>query len=79
MRTSRYKFVRRGTGELQLYDLAADPYELQNQHGNPAYAEIESALASRLEALRDCAGETCRAQPPASLELFDSREAALVP
>ena len=28
---SRYKYVQNGTGEVELYDLRSDPYELQNQ------------------------------------------------
>ena len=64
-----YKAVRTGgyayhyypeTGEEELYDLGADPFQLQSLHEDPAYATVKADLRSRLEALRDCAGEACR-------------------
>jgi arylsulfatase A-like enzyme len=45
--------------EAELYDLDADPFELQNQlFGNPSPGTIATrdALHARLDALRDCAG-----------------------
>ena len=61
------------TGELELYDLGADPYELQNQILNPAYDAAEASLAARLAALRACAGESCRRKPDLKLKLSRSR------
>lgn len=52
VRTTQYKYVELGTGERELYDLAADPYELVNQANNPAFADIRSQLATRLQQLR---------------------------
>jgi N-acetylglucosamine-6-sulfatase len=69
VRTSRYKYVANGTGEIELYDIAADPYELTNLHGDPAYAAAEAALASRLASLRSCAGKSCRTKPGLELKL----------
>ena len=40
------------TAESELYDLAADPYELQNETNNPAYASTKATLAARLRELR---------------------------
>lgn len=74
VRTSRYKFVENATGEIELYDLAADPYELTNLHGNPDYAEAEAALAQRLAALRACAGRSCHSRPAMRLELPQPRK-----
>jgi hypothetical protein len=31
-----------------LYDSATDPYQLQNEHGNPAYAVVVNELHSVL-------------------------------
>ncbi len=38
--------------ELELYDLAADPYELENLAADPAHAERISEMAARLRELR---------------------------
>jgi N-acetylglucosamine-6-sulfatase len=43
-----------------LYDLRKDPYELHNLHDS-ADPDLISKLGARLDALRDCAGEGCRA------------------
>jgi hypothetical protein len=47
------------TGERELYDLNADPYQLQSKPrtGNE---QLYSTLESRLNALRACSGEACR-------------------
>jgi arylsulfatase A-like enzyme len=52
VRNQQFKYVEYVTDETELYDLAVDPYELQNQSGNPAYASVETALAARLRELR---------------------------
>jgi N-acetylglucosamine-6-sulfatase len=55
IRTSRYLFVSYVTGERELYDLAADPYELANLAGS---APIEQA---RLEGILE---RFCDPPPP---------------
>jgi arylsulfatase A-like enzyme len=67
--TSRYVYVENISGEHELYDLAIDPYELDNQANNPAYDAIEAALASRLATLRSCAGDGCRTKPALEMKL----------
>ena len=69
IRTSRYKYVEYGSGGIELYDLSADPYELNNLHADPAHAALEATLASRLAALRTCAGPSCRTKPSLKLKL----------
>lgn len=51
IRTPDLKYVELKTGEKELYDLVADPYEMDNRSGDPAYADQESALAYELDRL----------------------------
>ena len=69
IRNARYTYVQNATGELELYDLRKDPFQLQNQISNPAYDAAEAALAKRLARLRNCAGASCRSRPDLRLEL----------
>jgi arylsulfatase A-like enzyme len=64
IRSRNYLYAEYQNGDRELYDLQKDPYELQSQHANPAYTEVENALAGRLRNLVTCAGATCRARPP---------------
>jgi arylsulfatase A-like enzyme len=60
LRTDRYKLIR-FYGDLdlwELYDLATDPRELHNLHGQPGYEGVQDELHRRLEALRAEFGDT---------------------
>ena len=60
LRTSRYAYFEYGqTGEKELYDLKADPYQLESIHKS-ADPALLSRLRVRLEALKDCVGADCR-------------------
>ena len=72
VRNSKYTYVSNASGETELYDLDADPYQLDNQVANPAYDAAEAALAARLAGLRTCAGESCRLRPALKLKLSRS-------
>jgi arylsulfatase A-like enzyme len=51
------KYVEYEGGERELYDLGTDPYELTNRYaGTPP-----AGLASRLQELKSCSGDSCRA------------------
>ena len=73
VRTARYVYVENLTGELELYDLDADPFQLQNLAADSAYDRVEAALAARLASLRSCAGDGCRAKPDLKLKLPRSK------
>jgi arylsulfatase A-like enzyme len=60
LRTGKYLYVEYESGEYELYDLVEDPYELHNFYDSADPALI-AELHARLEALRDCSGESCRA------------------
>jgi N-acetylglucosamine-6-sulfatase len=76
VRTDRYLLTEYETGEHELYDLRNDPFELQNQFGNPIYGPVRGALERLLAGLSSCAGRSCRQRP--ALKLRFSRCAAVV-
>ena len=51
------RYVEYATDERELYNLKTDPYEIANDYDPTA---PPSDLVARLQALEDCAGETCR-------------------
>jgi arylsulfatase A-like enzyme len=69
IRTNRYLYVEYGTGERELYDVLADPDELQSRQADPALAGIETSLAQRLAALLLCSGPSCRRPPSLAVVL----------
>jgi len=60
LRTQRLKYVEYTDGERELYDLRADPYELENLQAKTAPALL-ARLSAILGAMRTCAGASCRA------------------
>jgi arylsulfatase A-like enzyme len=48
-----------GVPQYELYDLDADPYQLESVHNDPDYAAIRAQLAARLANLRNCSGNAC--------------------
>ncbi len=59
LRTPDYLYVEWINGDVELYDLHADPYELQNIAAS-APPDLLSRLSARLSALRACAADSCR-------------------
>lgn len=57
IRTTTHKYIRYSTGEEELYDLVADPFELQSRHADPAFAAIKAQLRAELQSL-------CSPPPP---------------
>ena len=59
VRMERYAYVEYETDERELYDLQEDPYELKSidESADPA---LLGDLHARLEALRNCTGDSCR-------------------
>lgn len=60
VRTPTHKYVEYATGEKELYDLTSDPYEMNNAYDATADPTLIANLKARLEALKACAGDTCR-------------------
>jgi N-acetylglucosamine-6-sulfatase len=65
VRTGTHKYVEYENGEIELYDLEADPYELESLHESADTALVED-LKARLEALKNCSEEGCREAEDAS-------------
>lgn len=51
------------TPERELYDLDADPFQLESLEDESSADDLEAALKSRFDRLRDCAGIAGRDQP----------------
>ena len=62
-RTADAVYIRYRYGEQEMYDLVADPYELDNVHGVPAYADLEASLSASVDAI---VRTRCRSAPPGS-------------
>ncbi|MBI2330683.1 MAG: sulfatase [Chloroflexi bacterium] len=54
-----YVYVEYANGEAEVYDLAADPYQLENLAGRLS-PETLATLHTKLEALKYCEGSDCR-------------------
>ena len=59
VRTRRYTYVAHAHGERQLYDLWADPYQLDNI-AYSASSDLLADLSGWLTALAACSGTACR-------------------
>ena len=60
IRCERYALVRWGNGDRELYDLTADPYQLDGATLLRERPALAAALEERLEALLSCKGAECR-------------------
>jgi len=63
-----WKYVEYVTGETELYNLNADPFELNNVTAKPAHAAVKANLATKLHSLQG----GCAITPPASGDGFAS-------
>jgi arylsulfatase A-like enzyme len=58
---TRYRiYVRYVDGQRELYLLTKDPYELNSKH-RTASSALLSSLKAKLDALKTCAANSCRA------------------
>ena len=60
LRTADYTYIEYANGAVELYDLHADPYQLQNIAAT-ADPGLLAMLHAWLEALRGCSAASCRA------------------
>ncbi len=59
VRTDRFKYVKWSFGSEELYDLANDPYEMENLASDPTWSATRARLLSLANRLKSCKGEAC--------------------
>ncbi|MBM3668253.1 MAG: hypothetical protein FJW90_12450, partial [Actinobacteria bacterium] len=59
VRRGDWVWIEHNNGDRELYDLAADPFQLQSLHQSPAHAPVIAELEALLAQLRDCLGPSC--------------------
>ena len=65
IRTGTHKYVEYDNGDMELYDLTADPYEMESLHESADPALVED-LKAKLDALKSCSEEGCQGAEDAS-------------
>jgi N-acetylglucosamine-6-sulfatase len=58
--SDRWKYVRYRTGEVEMYDLKADPYELENVYGKPGYQVEQARLRALYHKFKKCDAAECQ-------------------
>ncbi|HSV41407.1 MAG TPA: sulfatase [Nocardioidaceae bacterium] len=69
LRTAQWKLIRYDSGDVELYDLDADPNELESVADDPALEEVLAELLEVWHSLRSCLGTTCVTPLPSDLQL----------
>ena len=60
VRLGRYKYVEYETGDRELYDIAKDPYELNNRVTDPRFDRVQAILRRQVHRLEGCVGRDCK-------------------
>ena len=60
IRTPEWLYVENGTGELELYDMVQDPYQVESLH-NEVDSEFLRPFQERMQTLLSCSGSSCHA------------------
>jgi hypothetical protein len=72
LRAGDYVYIEYVTGDRELYDLRADPFELRNVAGTVDPALLRQ-LAARLATVRRCRGAACRPAEDAAVPAITTR------
>ncbi|MGZ5312511.1 MAG: sulfatase family protein [Solirubrobacterales bacterium] len=59
IRSGRWVYLDDNAQGTELYDLSADPFQLESLHASTAHEAIRDQLAARLAQIRTCAGASC--------------------
>src|SRR6185437_14391461 len=58
--THRYRYMEwRVSGQVELYDMLTDQFQLNNVAGKSDCVEVRKSLAEALQALQGCGGAAC--------------------
>ena len=68
IRLQTLSYIEYKTGEIELYDLNTDPYQLQNL-ASTADPQLLAQLSTRLKALATCKADSCRTAEDAPFDL----------
>ncbi len=60
VRTPHWSWWRYEDGSEELYDLVADPFQLNSRASDPAYRRTRAALIREWQRLKDCSGASCQ-------------------
>ncbi|MBN1770339.1 MAG: sulfatase [Deltaproteobacteria bacterium] len=63
IRVPGWTYLEWESGDVELYDLAADPFQIDSAHDLPGLATRRAELAALLGGLRGCAGAACFGLP----------------
>lgn len=61
LRSDRYLLNLYSTGEVELYDMANDPAQLDSLHKNPRFKWVRKWMLAKLSGLANCRGAACSA------------------
>ena len=59
LRRGDFVYISHDSGEEELYDLSADPFELESLHASAPHLALKAELEARLAQLRTCSGLGC--------------------
>jgi arylsulfatase A-like enzyme len=68
LRVGGYKLIRYANGDAELYDLMADPNELNSVWDDPNYRLVRQEVSRLWRRYRECRDDACRVPLPASLQ-----------
>jgi arylsulfatase A-like enzyme len=60
LRTPEWAYVEWDDGEKELYDMYTDRYQLNSLHARADKADLIARLATQVDNLKACSGESCR-------------------
>jgi len=57
--TRHYRYIEWGRGDIELYDMTVDRFQMNNKAGRPEYEHVQRACSEAMQDLLGCAGASC--------------------